>query len=360
MIKNAVQPIIKVNHLCNLSCKYCYYSGFNGRDKSRMTVSTAERIINETVKLNSANNHFESTFCWHGGEPTLNGLDFFGRIFEIQDGLIKKHGIKIKNLFQTNGILLDHEWMRLLKRANMFVGISVDGPKHINDLQRSHSDMVMKSIRLLQEHSVQFSVLTVIGNNHKNAKEIFDFYVENNIRSVGFCKEFSYSDLFCKQVTAVEIEMLKNFLIAFFDLYFDSSYELSIREFETAFRNIIGVSNGVCSMKKRALCGTFPSINPNGDVFFCSDFGMEKDDVLGNIYEAQLDLLLSSEIFRRIQEKTSVFPRNKCKKGCAVVEICGYGCPRHDVSLDGTVNNYFCETYKVLIDHIREKIVNYI
>jgi len=52
-------------------------------------------------------------FSWHGGEPTLLGLDYFHKIVELQ----RRHqprGRRIVNGIQTNGTLLDEKWCRFL------------------------------------------------------------------------------------------------------------------------------------------------------------------------------------------------------------------------------------------------------
>ena len=51
------------------------------------------------------------TFSWHGGEPTVLGLDYFRQIVALQ----RKHrppGRRIVNGIQTNGVLLDDDWCR--------------------------------------------------------------------------------------------------------------------------------------------------------------------------------------------------------------------------------------------------------
>ena len=66
-------------------------------------------------------------FSWHGGEPTLLGLDFFRKAVSLQ----RKHarpGRRIANGMQTNGTLLDADWGRFLAEERFSVGISLDGP----------------------------------------------------------------------------------------------------------------------------------------------------------------------------------------------------------------------------------------
>ena len=69
----------------------------------------------------------------------------------------------------------------------------------------------LKTIHKLQENDLKFGVLTVISDLHKGKeKELYEFYKENNIHSVGFLRCFS-------DYSKVDNETLADFLINFFD-----------------------------------------------------------------------------------------------------------------------------------------------
>ncbi|HET6450135.1 MAG TPA: radical SAM protein, partial [Spirochaetia bacterium] len=112
---------------CNLRCAYCYYlrkaSMFAG-GPWRMPEDLLERYIVQRLEGSPGPvTHFE----WHGGEPTLLGLDYFRLIVRIQ----KAHrppGRAIMNGIQTNGALLDERWAGFLDEERFSVGLSMDGP----------------------------------------------------------------------------------------------------------------------------------------------------------------------------------------------------------------------------------------
>ena len=69
------------------------------------------------------------TFSWHGGEPTILGLEYFRKIVALQ----RRHrppGRTIANGIQTNGIVLDEDWCAFLAAEGFTVGLSLDGPAH--------------------------------------------------------------------------------------------------------------------------------------------------------------------------------------------------------------------------------------
>ena len=47
----------------------------------------------------------EILFSWHGGEPTILGIDYFRRIVELQR-THRPTGKRVANSIQTNGVLL--------------------------------------------------------------------------------------------------------------------------------------------------------------------------------------------------------------------------------------------------------------
>lgn len=65
-------------------------------------------------------------FAWQGGEPTLTGVEFYRKALEYQRQYAD--GKRVTNALQTNGVLLDDEWVEFLRANDFLVGVSVDGP----------------------------------------------------------------------------------------------------------------------------------------------------------------------------------------------------------------------------------------
>jgi len=69
---------------CNLRCSYCYYpgriqpSGVSGGHW--MSDDVLEEYIRQHI---DAGGETEVFFSWHGGEPTLAGIDFYRRAVAI-------------------------------------------------------------------------------------------------------------------------------------------------------------------------------------------------------------------------------------------------------------------------------------
>ena len=73
-----------VGATCNLDCSYCYY-----RDKAEI-YSAPQNLMTDDVLEEYVRQYLEAvnlptvTFCWHGGEPLLAGIDFYRKAVELQ------------------------------------------------------------------------------------------------------------------------------------------------------------------------------------------------------------------------------------------------------------------------------------
>ena len=154
--------------LCNLDCHYCYYLKkellYPGSKPFRMHDNLLEEYIVQQIAIVPGS---EVLFSWHGGEPTILGLDYFRRIVELQ----RKHcpvGKHILNNIQTNGVLLTDEWCSFFAAENFGVGLSLDGPGALHDAYRVTTNQgathrqVMQAYRLLRRQKVPVDLLCVV------------------------------------------------------------------------------------------------------------------------------------------------------------------------------------------------------
>ncbi len=66
-------------------------------------------------------------FIWHGGEPTIPGVEYYRRVIEICEEL-RRPGQTITHSLQTNATLLNDEWAVFFRDNRFGVGVSIDGP----------------------------------------------------------------------------------------------------------------------------------------------------------------------------------------------------------------------------------------
>jgi uncharacterized protein len=169
-----------VGAACNLDCTYCFYLSKQELDggigRGRMSDEVLERFVRGYIGAVTGD---EVVFSWQGGEPTLMGLDFFRKAMALQKQYAKP-GQRIENDLQTNGTLLDEEWVAFLKEHRFLVGLSIDGPREIHDHYRVTNrgaptfDKVYAAAMLLRRFGVPFNTLTCV--NRFNASRPLDVY----------------------------------------------------------------------------------------------------------------------------------------------------------------------------------------
>ncbi len=109
------------------------------------------------------------------------GIDFFRRAVAFQERY-RRPGMTFENTLQTNGTRIDGEWAAFLAEHGFLVGISIDGPRELHDGNRvdkggnASFDDVMRGLRLLQEHGVEYNVLTTVNRlNGDYPLEVYRF-----------------------------------------------------------------------------------------------------------------------------------------------------------------------------------------
>ena len=114
---------------CNLDCDYCYYLSkeelleYKKGTSPVMDDETLEQFIKSYIE---SQNTPEIVFTWQGGEPTMLGIEYFEKVVTLQEKY-QPLGVVVSNDLQTNGTLLNANWMRFLKKHNFLVGLSIDG-----------------------------------------------------------------------------------------------------------------------------------------------------------------------------------------------------------------------------------------
>jgi len=344
---------------CNLSCDYCFYLGkeeiYPG--KTRMDLSTADLMISQVMERGDP-----VTFSWQGGEPTLMALNFFREVIELQ----KKHGHggqSVSNTIQTNGTLLNEKWANFLSRYNFLVGLSLDGPRDLHDHHRkypngdgSYKD-VKKKIQLLQNHGVQFNVLTVLtSKNVKQPKRLVNFFRQQGIDHFQFIPAIETEQTEGGEEIArfsPSPEEIANFLDTVFGMWSESfPPSFSVRYFEALINAQLGRRPGICRLDEQ--CGSYLVVEHNGDVYPC-DFYVEEEWKLGNLRETQFEEIADGNKFKKFAQKKASIPK-ECNN-CEFLIYCEGGCQRYR-GLPGGPNRktYLCEAYRSFLSRNRSEI----
>ncbi len=348
-----ITPILKLTENCNYQCHFCRYAS-QVSEVNIMEVEMAKRYIKKVMEYNIENCHSVTKITFHGGEPLLWGIEGFEQIIKFEEVCKQKYGMNFINTIQTNGYLLNSEWLQLFKKNKFHIGISLDGPLQLNSHFNKNGNeesmqVVMKNINMMQRENVSFGILSVITTQHLGReKEFYDFWIQNEIKNIGLC--YCYDKEKDKRVNPV---LLGDFLINLFDLYFWGKSTLKIREFDNAMARILQRETNCCTNMYRERCGYYFTIRGNGNVYFCDEYDLENNMIIGNLNTESVKQIVEGECYQNIKEDSIRIIKNKCSS-CQVYNICGAGCRRNDMSKGES--NYFCEAYKKLYVHIQETL----
>lgn len=149
---------LQITQQCNFRCSYCKYTNGDGiinhsHNKLNMTWEMAQKAIDflaehsrDSLKLNIA---------FYGGEPLLQ-YDLIQKCIEYANVLLE--GKSLSYTMTTNGSLLTVERARYLIDNNVFITVSLDGPKEIHDRNRKYAangegtfEVVQNKLKIIQE-----------------------------------------------------------------------------------------------------------------------------------------------------------------------------------------------------------------
>jgi uncharacterized protein len=298
-------------------------------------------------------------FSWHGGEPTILGLDYFRNVVALQ----KRHcpaDRTILNGMQTNGTLLDDEWCHFLAAERFAVGISLDGPEEMHNHYRLARDgrgsfaQTMRGYEALQRQRVTCEILCVVTDqNVRCPLEVYRFFKKLGAPFISFLPLVERDPSSERGTTrhSVPVEAWGEFLCAVFDEW--TTYDigrLKVQIFEEAARPAFGQGHTLCIFKE--VCGGVPVVEHDGDFYSCDHF-VDAEHRIGNIRRVPLAELLNSPsqlAFGRA--KLDALPRY-CL-GCEVRAMCNGGCPKNRFIETPTGEaglNYLCAGYRRFFNH---------
>ena len=351
-----------VGSSCNLRCSYCYYLGkkdlYPGPKSFMMTDETLENYIIQQIEATTDEVIF---FSWHGGEPSLAGLDFFKKAVRLQQKYLPA-GKLMQNGIQTNGILLNDEFCKFLADEHFIVGISMDGPEDYHNKHRRMTDnntsfdQVLDGYKRLQKYGIVTEILCVLNsNNTQFPLVIYDYFKFLEARYITFLPLVIRQRGSKTGVSedSVSPEDFGRFLCVVFDEWVQKDIgRIKIQVFEEASRTAFNQEHTLCIFKVN--CGGVPVLEHNGDFYSCDHY-VEKKYFLGNISERRLSDFLDSPEQKDFGDAKSETLPAYCIE-CSVRDMCNGECPKNRFinTPDGKPGlNYLCAGYKLFFNHCR-------
>ena len=356
-----------VGSRCNMRCAYCYYlekGKYSESEKqTRMSFSLLERLIRQTI---AASPGPVVSFTWHGGEPTLAGMDFYKKALELERKYLPR-GWEVWNNLQTNGLLLNEGWCRFLKENRFDVGLSIDGPAAVHDRNRrlvngaGTFERVRAAIRRLREAGLEPDLLcTVNAASQEQPLEVYRALRETGCGWVQFIPVVIRNGEGGADPRSVTPEGYGRFLTAVFDEWVTCDLGvLDVQLFAEMARIMAGGEASLCWMSP--VCGHVLVAEEDGAVYSCDHF-VDPEHRLGTLRAGSLAQIAGSGFQRAFGQSKRDALTDECRT-CPYLRFCNGGCPkdRFGVSADGQPGQYWlCPGLKAFFAHaepVLEKVM---
>lgn len=316
---------------CNLACKYCFIDN-NPISKNRcsdMKFETASIAIDKFINEIRTNEVEEPQIIIYGGEPIINFI-----VLKQIVNYIRKQEKNLTLTIITNGTMLREKEIEFFKKNKVGIGISLDGPKEINDKNRvfkignkSVYDSAITGINLLNNADYQYCVSsTVTPNVVENEENIINWIKKANIKNV-FWNLYHYSDK--SDDWELFYDKMSDFILSIYDKLDDINVEEErVKEQLKLFLDKIFKFHNCGAVGLNQI-----TVQPNGDVCICQGDSKSSETKVGNIITDSISEILNNPNNEQWLKMFTV-GRKECQY-CEAISICGGGCPLQAEALFG-------------------------
>jgi uncharacterized protein len=136
------QFVLKIAARCNLLCDYCYvynHADTTWRTAPRFMEPDTVRTAAERIARHAQEHDIRTVrISLHGGEPLLAGPERIAGTVGTLRSVLRSvaPSAAVEFTVQTNGTLLDRDWLETLARLDVKVAVSLDGDAATHDLHR--------------------------------------------------------------------------------------------------------------------------------------------------------------------------------------------------------------------------------
>ncbi|HKS99591.1 MAG TPA: FxsB family cyclophane-forming radical SAM/SPASM peptide maturase [Rugosimonospora sp.] len=364
------QLLLKVHSRCNLACEYCYVyrhadQGWRSQPlvMSRATVDQTVRRLSEHARAHQLT---RVAVVLHGGEPLLAGLGELEYVAAaVQAALPSETTVDLK--VQTNGVLLDEQFLSLFERYGIRVSVSLDGDQLANDRHRVFANgrstyaAVSEGLALLGSERFRrlYSGLLCTVDISNDPVAVYEALLRFAPPRADFLlphgnwrKPPPHYD------PAGEDTPYADWLIAVFDRWYGAPrQETDIRSFGSIIRLLAGGRSGLETL----------GLDPVNLLVVETDGSIEQGDALKTVAPgaATTGLCVATHSFNDALRHPGIQARQggvrvlaAVCQACPVVSVCGGGHYAHRYRTGSGYRNptvYCREQYK-LISHIRARV----
>lgn len=280
---SSMEVIVKITERCNINCTYCYMFNRGNEDYLKHPPSISSSTIEAIASFLSQGiddlkvKHVSVVL--HGGEPLMLRKSKFVALCKALENVVSpKASLSIG--LQTNGMLIDEEWIEIFSSFKIGVGISLDGPPEYHNLERvNHKgeatyDETARGIQLLvsaaRENRISAPGAICVINPEHDARAIYRHFVDDlGFRFMSFNLPMETHDSIrpeklTKYTTYVDV-LLSEWLS-------DDRPDLKIRLFSQAMHYFSGAKATIEGIQNTHRSHLMIVIASNGDISEHDDF----------------------------------------------------------------------------------------
>lgn len=280
---------LHLTEYCNMDCIYCIHE--------KHPHSMPEEVLYAACELAFSKGK-TAGLCFFGGEPLLEKESIY-KALDYCEKLSQIKGIPFQCKMTTNGTLLDEQFLRRAKRADMTIGMSFDGiaqkiSRPYADGGSSLADAEKAARLLLQEMPHSYAMLTLAPQAVEEFANSVKYLCDLGFRRITATPAYGKRAPWTTEALAVLEEQLKN-IAAFYAERFHAGAHFYFSLFDAKIRQCITGQNPAdrCHLGQRQM-----PVNVDGRIYACTQFIGDEDFCMGDVFHG-LDMQKQAAIASR-------------------------------------------------------------
>ncbi len=354
--------VIKTVERCNIRCTYCYFFNdplenyrFHPPYISQSTIKDIAQYIKKGC-IDLEISHVSIAF--HGGEPLMQKKQAFDLMCDTFTKTISPHA-QLNFVLQTNGMLIDENWVELFDKYSVSLGISIDGLKSYHDKYRldkkgagTYEKVISKLNFAIQHPKINqrdgVGTLTVI-NPEYSAKKIYRHFVDDLHLKI---MDFILPDHTHDNPPSHPIAVYGLYLQELFKEWVqDDNPQISIRFFKSIIGFFLSQTTRIYGVGKHTDTLPVIAISSNGDIRPTDELLSTGAEFMNTTLSASVHSLketIEHDSFSYVAEQIMTLP-TACQN-CEWKEVCSGGTIATRYSQKANFDNpsIYCEALKML------------
>lgn len=371
--------IAKPTKECNADCSYCS----SPPDNQGYWSVDQFRIMWDRLKDRLTD---ECSWIWHGGEPMLLSPDFYRECYKIAI----KDKPDIKFAMQTNLLLYKStRWKDLFENEfGSRVSTSFD-PDEVNRTIKGSASKYSKAFYSKLNEVLHDGFRPMVIGTYTDSSAHLTHKMYELSKSYGdraFTVRYNYRYPAGREANSEVKDIMSpkvygEMLIDIYNRWIKETPAFVITPLDQMFKGAIDATYSVQQCPWTADCGgRFLSIQPNGDLYNCSEFAdLDNENYrFGNIFNGTIDDEKSKKVVNfyntvddekfidgalntpaaRLMKRRSFDLPEDCKT-CRHFHACHGGCMRDSLLYDRGLGGkfYYCQSWKMTFDRIKESVM---